>query len=607
MVILKWAGIGLTFFISFLLLVVALINWNWVLDLAARQVSKEIGRALIIDGDLTVNWSQTLHIRMEQIRLENAKWSKHPYMFELAALDLQIDLRALIKGDLIFPQIALYKPSLILEKSFQGKPNWDLPIDLDVKLPIFQRLMIDDSRLVYQDLSTNAAETIVTFSKIRAHAGEKDITKLQAHGNFNKQPLAILLNAGPLLALRKLEKPFPIAVSFKSPGNNVTADKVLIQPLQLKGNLIRQKNIWQFAKMYGQIGKSDLMGNILVDIRRQRRFVEANITSNRINVNDFVSLINFVSKSQSGNVATLAKQQEIKQKESNTVVLPVQPLDFEIFRYIDANINLRVNHVASKVPVNNLIIQMLLDHGHLTLFLPDFGIAKGNIQLRIELDVEKKPVQSKIEAKIRHVKLNEILHNFEFANESLGVIGGQGIFWFKGDSVAEMLASADGGLLMLMAGGKLDALLVELSGLDIGESLVKLLGDRETVKINCVFLDFPTKKGVMNINNLVIDTQDTLYFGKGSIDFAQERLEVVIDPRPKDLSLYSARAPLHITGSFKDPSILPEASAVLRGFASLALLPAAPIVALIGLLPEEYKEHKDMHCSGFANAINEAR
>lgn len=607
MVILRWVGIVLLSFISIFLLVLTLINWNWVRDFAVRQVSKEIGRALIIDGDLHVNWSQTLHIRVEQIRLENVKWSKHPYMFELAALDLHIDLGALIKGDLIFSQIALDKPSLILEKSSEGKPNWDLPIYLDVKLPIFNRLMINDSRLVYHDLSTDAVDTIVTFSTIRAHASEKDITKLQAHGKFNEQPLAIDLNAGSLLALRKLEKPFPIAINVRTGGNKVTASQTLIQPLQLKGHLIHQDNIWQLSKIGGRIGNSDLMGNILVDASRQRRFVAANFTSNTININDFISLIDFVSNSQSQNGASLAKKPAISQNESNTVVLPRQPLDFEYLQYIDAKINLRVNHVASKVPVDNLTVQLHLDHGHLTLVLPDFGIATGNIQLHLELDVKNKPVQSKIEVKIRRVKLNDILRNFEFANESLGVIGGQGIFWFKGNSVAEMLASADGGLLMLMAGGKLDALLVELSGLDIGESLVKLLGDRETVAINCVFLDFPTKNGVMNINNLVIDTQDTLYLGNGSIDFAQERLEVVIDPRPKDLSLYSARAPLQITGSFKDPSILPEASAVLRGVASLALLPAAPIVALIGLLPEEYKEHKDMHCSGFANAINEAR
>ena len=250
---------------------------------------------------------------------------------------------------------------------------------------------------------------------------------------------------------------------------------------------------------------------------------------------------------------------------------------------------------------------MLLDQGHLSLAIPDFGIASGNVQLRIELDVTKKPLKSKIEVEIRRVQLNEILRSLEFSGENLGVIGGQGIFWFKGDSLAAMLASADGGLLMLMDGGKLDALLVELSGLDVGESLVKLLGDREMVEINCIFLDLPTKNGVMNMDSLVVDTEDTLYLGKGSIDFAREQLDLVIDPRPKDLSLYSARAPLHIKGSFKAPSILPEASAILRGVASLALLPAAPIVGLIGLLSEKNKEHEDMRCSGFVNAINKAR
>jgi len=87
---------------------------------------------------------------------------------------------------------------------------------------------------------------------------------------------------------------------------------------------------------------------------------------------------------------------------------------------------------------------------------------------------------------------------------------------------------------------------------------------------------------------------------------------LVIDPKPKDLSLFSARAPLHIEGSFKKPTFIPSASAVLRGAVSLALLPAAPIVSLYALLQKDQKEQNDKqgnttNCTGLVNAINEAR
>ena len=163
MTFVKWAGIVFISLIFFLILVIALINWNWVRDVAARQVSEKLGRTLIIEGNLSVDWSKTLHVRVEQIRLENVTWSKQPYMFELAALDFHIDLVELIKGRLIFPRVTLIKPRVFLEKSFEGEPNWDLPLDLDVELPLIKRLIIDDSRMVYRDLSTNTADITLTF------------------------------------------------------------------------------------------------------------------------------------------------------------------------------------------------------------------------------------------------------------------------------------------------------------------------------------------------------------------------------------------------------------------------------------------------------------
>jgi uncharacterized protein involved in outer membrane biogenesis len=236
----------------------------------------------------------------------------------------------------------------------------------------------------------------------------------------------------------------------------------------------------------------------------------------------------------------------------------------------------------------------------------EFGVANGSVRSRIELDTNSQPVQANVETEVRRVELNEILRRFDIADESVGLIGGRTKFWIQGDTVAEMLASADGGSLLLMTGGKLDDLLVELAGLDAGEALAALLSTRRGVEINCAFVDAPTTNGIMKLDTLVADTDDTIFLGAGSIDFTQERLELIIDPKPKDLSLFSARAPLHVKGSFKDPAIFPAASALLRGAVSLALLPSAPIAALISLLEEEDDE-ENVHCSGLVDAINEAR
>lgn len=51
-----------------------------------------------------------------------------------------------------------------------------------------------------------------------------------------------------------------------------------------------------------------------------------------------------------------------------------------------------------------------------------------------------------------------------------------------------MLSSLDGGMRLSMSGGTLDALLVELAGLDLGEALLLWLGEQRTVPNRCARL-----------------------------------------------------------------------------------------------------------------------
>lgn len=74
---------------------------------------------------------------------------------------------------------------------------------------------------------------------------------------------------------------------------------------------------------------------------------------------------------------------------------------------------------------------------------------------------------------------------------------------------------------------------------------------------------------------------------------------MVIDPHPKDLSIFSARAPLHIEGTFKEPTFTPGATAIVRGAVSLALLPTAPVVSLYALMQKEKNDKHPInaHCA----------
>jgi hypothetical protein len=120
-----------------------------------------------------------------------------------------------------------------------------------------------------------------------------------------------------------------------------------------------------------------------------------------------------------------------------------------------------------------------------------------------------------------------------------------------------------------MAGGRLDSLIAELVGLDVGEAIIVALTDqKDTVHLRCLIADFIVTKGKMQTQALLVDTSDTKIEGDGFIDIGEEVLNLKLIPRAKDFSLFSAEAPLYIKGTFSDIEASPKLGEVLLSLAT---------------------------------------
>lgn len=160
-----------------------------------------------------------------------------------------------------------------------------------------------------------------------------------------------------------------------------------------------------------------------------------------------------------------------------------------------------------------------------------------------------------------------------------------------------MLSSSNGDVAVGMGRGHIGNLLMELAGLDVAESLKFLFtGDRQ-IPLRCAFGDFSVRNGLMQSRALAFDTSDTLVIGEGTVSLKQEKLDLLLRPRPKDISILALRSPLRIGGSFKDPSFRPDFKALsLRGAIALTLASITPPAALLATI--ETGPGKDANCGG---------
>jgi uncharacterized protein involved in outer membrane biogenesis len=381
----------------------------------------------------------------------------------------------------------------------------------------------------------------------------------------------------------------------------------VLPPYQLEGQLKRQNDIIEINNFSGRIGDSDIGGDIRIEPQTKPLTLYATLTSNKVDLDDLSGLIG--GAPDAGETASAEQRQQDRREQQSPYLLPHKPLNLrKTTEIIQGVIKFRGKRVeAPKLPIDDIELTLKIDKGVLTLEPLTFGVGNGTITSTLSFDTGKQPVEGRIESEIQRVNLKKLLAPFEIADDSLGVIGGRIKLWVYGDSIADFFASADGGLFLLMTQGRLDVLLTELAGLDIGEALVALAGDVDSVPIDCAYIDAHSEKGILKLETAVVDTSDTVFLADGFIDFGQELVGIVVEPQPKDISLLSFRSPLHIEGRLKKPSVYPGPSELLvRGIAAVLLGIATPVAALLPLI-EPGTGEDTVYCNGLIDAIDRAQ
>ncbi|HBP86797.1 MAG TPA: hypothetical protein DD706_03765 [Nitrospiraceae bacterium] len=457
---------------------------------------------------------------------------------------------------------------------------------------LLQRLLINEVRLRYDDPALQAktdlrltADSVASGIQVAGTVEyrEKPIEvsvstgsirqALQDYGSmpvgatFTIQETTIKLDGkvGDLVPIAK----FKGVVGVEGPdparlGDTLGVPLPHLPPYQIRAQILREQGSggqesFTFTDLDGTIGDSDIAGTLRVTTGAERPELFARLHSNQLDLDDLAGLIGAPPDPEE--TASPRQEAQAEQSDDRETLLPDKPIDFTQLRKLDADVEYRAQDVkAPDLPLNDFVLNMTLENGHLEMNRLDFGVATGTVSMQLEVNAGESPVQAKLHTSLDHVNLSRLLARFEVADDSFGDLGGRATLWMRGTSFAQWFASADGGLYLTMTGGKIDALLVELAGLDFMESAAVFLSTDTGVKIDCAYTDLQARSGIITIHPLLLDTKDTKFKGHGKIDLRQEKMDLTVEPYPKDFTILSSRGPLHVSGTFMNPNFSVEPS-----------------------------------------------
>ncbi|MES2979644.1 MAG: AsmA family protein [Pseudomonadota bacterium] len=618
-------GVAALALVALIAVVLVFFPWDTLRGPLNRYVSERTGRHFEITRKLDVRLGRTTTVIADGIEFANPSWARDPYLLQAEGAEIQVRLWPLLSGRFVLPRVALRQPRLGLQLEADGRRTWALGKDGsdERRVPEIGTLVVDQGSLTYfapgQGADIRADVALAPESTARLPLSFKASGKYKGEA-FNAQgktggvlefsedtrgdfPVDFQLQSGQTRlaangSLTNLSQLGGIDASVELQGRSLEDLYHLLGVVlpgspayKLQGKLKKEGLVWNVQGLKGRFGNSDLAGDLVFDRSRDVPRLAGKLQSARLDFEDLGPMIGVTpgsptpKRSSPGEAPAQPGKsgKPDKRPAQSGKVLPDTKLQFGRLKTMTAD----VNYTAAKVlhmkalPLDSISVGIKLDNGVLVLDPLKMGVAGGQMAGRLGINSHVTPAAIDVKLDARGLQLNQLFPSVETSKSSLGRVSGNVELKGSGNSTAQLLATSSGTVSFLMGRGEISNILLEFMGLDGGEIIKFLIRGDRNVNLRCAAVAFDVNKGVMNSRVFLLDTVDTVVHGRGNINLDTEAIDLLLEPEPKDASIFSLRSPLKITGTLGAPDAGPVKSA-LAGRAGIAIALAAinPLLAL---------------------------
>ncbi len=625
-----------------LVVVVAIFDWNWFRGPLERRLSESSGRPVTI-GHLAVELAWAPRIVISDIAIGNAEWAGEEPLGILRELMVSVSIPSLFTNEIVLPHVRLTGGEVNLLREKDGRANWQLRKSDQPSSRTFdvQALALVDATLSLRDGVQNIDLDATGTSRVDG-AYESRMT---FKGHWRGNPFEGTADIGNVLSLREASDPFPLRLVLRFGRTSVNAEgqiggvrdlthidaKVAVSgpslsalyptlplalpdspPYHITGHLVRDGDVYTYTDFSGVIGNTDLAGDARYERRPPRPLLTATLKSRSLDLADLGPLVGLPPRTSATSASAEPKAKPGSAKATPAKlppgkVFPNNPFNVEKLNAMDADVRLSAAtlKIPEQIPLEDFSTHLKLNGGLLVLDPMNFGMAGGNLVSTITLDARTNPIAAKAAIDLRRVKLGLLFPTINtIKNTSTGSLGAQIRLAGRGNSIADMLATADGTMNFGMAGGRVSELSVWLVNLYGGQLIPLLFGGDRPTQIRCGAAAFAVDDGLATLGVFVFDTEESNIHASGTINLGAEELDLTLEPRPKKVGILSLRGPVHISGPFRNTSFGVSGQTVGRGLGAVALGLINPLLALIPLIETAPGQNAD--CQSALAAVSGA-
>ena len=447
------------------------------------------------------------------------------------------------------------------------------------------------------DLST---DTLSNFNAIKDITGQEfsNTSPFNMKGNVSeKDGIYNLKSVNASLGNTKLKVDGTLTDLKKTEGSNLNIDfacqsltelNVLagsdlpaMGPISLKANVADQKGAYLLKNMQFKADKTDLSGDLVVNIKDKRPALTANLNSN------LIDLVPFTGK----------EEKEKKKKAKKEKVFSSEPLPFESLKAVDATIDIKAKQIrTADLTLENTVLVMKLNNGNLAISKLNSNVGGGTLAMNMNLDASSGKtgnLDTTIAVKnFQPSTLPDFKDKFTGAKTDLDTsVKG------SGNSIAAIMAGLNGKFLMQTGPGTFKSSSTSAATADVFSSLKNAIySDKSSsgaTEITCGVVNLNIKDGIATADKgIAINTSKMNVIGSGIIDLKTEKLDIGIDPQAREgvgISAGQLAELVRIGGTLAEPKAVPDTKAAVMAGVSAGAAVATGGLSLIaqGLFDKE--------------------
>jgi uncharacterized protein involved in outer membrane biogenesis len=634
-----WIGGALLVTLAALIAVLSLRDWSFARGTLTSYLSAKLDRNVTIDGPITA-WLLSAHprVQIEGLKIAQPDWvtqewlQKHneDSLANIERIVVALNLGELFTGDVVLETLDISNPHIAIIQNADRLNNFTFgtqeeqqaedaedSADKPPKLPAIRNFTVSGGELFVDD----AVHKLLFKGKVEADEKIADARqrpfKLRGEGTLNSEPFKLLFTGGPLAnidtdkpyafdadvtagkthgkAAGEFAKPFDVATvttRLNVKGENLAHLYYLTglalpftPPYTFAADLASGERQVKVTGMRGTVGKSDISGDVTVDLSKKRLKLIAKLKSHSLNLVDLSPAFGKgVPVDKEGDTVDSVAPKPLPPER----LFPQYEFEFDRLRTMDAQLTLRADSVQTqKAPFTGVNISLKLDDGVLALQPIEFTLPQGTIAGNVKIDAREKVAKSTLDVRVTNVKLDQFKGKDAPQAPLDGTLQARAQLVGTGNSVHAFATSADGKVNAVIPRGEIRQAFAELMGINVARGLGLMLAkDQERIDVRCGVAAMNVQDGKADLAQMVFDTKTVLIKGDGNINLESESLDLEIEGHPKKVRLLRLRTPVTLNGSLRDPDIGIDAGETAKqaGIAGALAALISPITAALAFI-----------------------